>query len=229
MWPISRRQLLAGGAVGVAGGFALFESPVAESQGQFLALGDSYTVGTAVADGERWVNGLVADLQDEGVDVTPPDVVARNGWTTDHLGAAIEERSLAPEYDLVTLLVGVNDAFQGRPLERFRPKFVDLLNRSVEFADDGASVVVMTIPDYTYTPVGQQYSPEEHRARLERYNDAICEAVAATDARLVDLIPPSRTVEDRPELVADDGLHPSPAQHDRWLERVLSEARAALA
>jgi len=226
MGHLTRRHLLAGGVLGAAGGVTLLAAR--EPEPRFLALGDSYTVGTAVATEDRWVNGLAETLRDEGVELSGPEVVAQDGWTTDDLSHAVEERSLGSGHALVTLLVGANDAFLGFPVEQFRPKFVDLLERSVGVATDATSVVALTIPDYTHTPVGQQHPVEEHRARLERYNDAIRTEVGATDARLVDLVPPSRAVADRPELVADDGLHPSPAQHDLWLERVLPAARAAL-
>jgi lysophospholipase L1-like esterase len=229
MWAPTRRQVLAGSVVGAIGGAVLLDSPRVTSRPGFLALGDSYTVGTGVSAEDRWPNDLVERMREERVELASPILVAEDGWTTDHLERAIGERSLDGSYALVTLLIGANDAFRGRPFEIFRPKFVELLTLSLEFAAEPSSVVVMTVPDYTRTPVGQRYSPEEHQARLERYNDAIRAEVAATDARLVDLVPPSRAVDERPELVADDGLHPSPAQHDLWLERILPAARAAVA
>lgn len=223
----TRRRVLAA-ASGVAAS-TFFVGGVENPGVRVLALGDSYTIGTSVDPADRWVDRLASRLRSDGVPVVDPAVVAANGWTTDRLADAIEGRQLAPPYELVTLLIGANDAFQGRPAEAFRPAFEDLLARAVEFAGGtAADVVVMTIPDYTVTPVGQRYRPAEHAERLRAYNEFVREAAAETGARLVDLVPVSRLAADEPELVASDGLHPSAEQHRRWLERIYPVARDVL-
>lgn len=225
----SRRSVLRTvGGLGVLGALRV-GSGVSLSQGRFLVLGDSYTIGTGVRPADRWVNGLVGRLRANGHGVDEPEVVAASGWTSRRLRGEIESVPTDVDRDLVTLLVGANDAFQGRSPQAFAPDFRALVQRAIEFADgDHSRVVVMTIPDYTLTPVGREYDPDEHADRLEAYNKLIRSVASATDLGLVDLVPPSRLVEERPDLVARDGLHPSPAQHDLWLERILPVVLGAL-
>ena len=193
-----------------------------------LALGDSYTVGTGVDDDERWVTKLTERLREDGYAVDDPVVIAENGWTTDDLDEAIDEQNPEGPFDLVTLLIGANNCFQGEPPEIFAPKFEAMLDRALGFAETPDSVVVITVPDYTLTPVGRENDPEEHAARLERYERITREAVEDRGVRLVDVVPPSKRVEEKPALIAGDDLHPAPAQHDLWLERIYPVAAAAL-
>lgn len=205
-----------------------------------LALGDSYTVGTGVDVEERWVTKLAERLRAEGESVADPVVIAENGWTTDDLDEAIDEVLAGtpsagegeqdPEgpFDLVTLLVGANNCFQGEPPETFAPKFEAMLDRALGFAVDPDSVVVITVPDYTLTPVGQENGPEEHAERLDAYEEITRNAVENRGVRLVDVVPPSKRVADESGLIAADDLHPAPAQHDLWLERIYPVAAAAL-
>lgn len=207
---------------------------------RILALGDSYTVGTGVDAEERWVTKLTERLRMEGEDVADPVVIAENGWTTGDLDEAIDEELAGtqsagegeadPEgpFDLVTLLIGANNCFQEESPDAFAPKFEAMLDRALEFAENPDSVVVITVPDYTLTPVGQENDPEEHAARLDAYEAITREAVEKRDVRLVDVVPPSKGVEEEPELIAEDDLHPAPAQHDLWLERIYPVAAAAL-
>lgn len=195
---------------------------------RILALGDSYTVGTGVDAEDRWVTKLTERLRMEGEDVAGPVVIAENGWTTDDLDEAIDEREPEGPFDLVTLLIGANNCFQGEPPEAFAPKFEALLDRALGIAENPDSVVVITVPDYTLTPVGQENDPEEHAARLDAYEGITREAVEQRGLRLVDVIPPSKRVTAEPELIAGDDLHPAPAQHDLWLERIYPVAAEAL-
>ncbi|MFB6221049.1 MAG: SGNH/GDSL hydrolase family protein [Halolamina sp.] len=234
--PSRRRTLRLGGAGVVTGALGLLagcsapsdsdtETPAGE---RILALGDSYTVGTSVSNDERWVNKLVEKRREAGTTVAAPRVIAQNGWTTGDLDAAIDGSALADEYDLVTLLIGANNCFQGQPPEEFHPKFIGMLERAIGFAPAPERVVVITVPDYTLTPVGQRNNPTEHASRLAAYNDIIEEEARNAGTRFVDVVPPSEEVVGRPELVADDDLHPSGEQYDMWLERIYPVAEAAL-
>lgn len=237
--PLSSRRhalRLGGVAAGVLGLLAGCSAPsdgTATPEGdRILALGDSYTVGTSVANVERWVTKLVAKRREAGHTVADPRVIAKNGWTTGDLDAAIDDAEgddeLADEYDLVTLLIGANNCFRDQAPEEFRPKFTAMLERAVGYAPSPERVVVITVPDYTLTPVGQQNDPETHAQRLDAYISIIEAEAADVGTRFVDVVPPSKQVVDRPELVADDGLHPSGEQYDLWLERIYPVAVEAL-
>ena len=215
--------LLAGCAGGDGG-----ETPNGE---RILALGDSYTVGTSVTTDERWVTKLVEKRRAAGNTVAEPTIVGQNGWTTGDLNDGIDDSGLAAgdaEYDLVTLLVGANNCFQGQSPETFEPKFVAMLERALGFAPGPESLLVITVPDYTLTAVGQENDPEEHAARLKRYNEIIEREARDAGTRFVDVVPPSKRVTENPELVAGDGLHPSGEQYDLWVARLYPEAVAAL-
>lgn len=234
---LSRRHLLragvSAGAAAVAG-CGSRDSPSADrgsrDPASVLALGDSYTAGSGVDREDRWANRLPERLRERGHAVDAPRVVAAGGWTTDDLREATRERELAPEsdetdqhvgYDLVTLCIGANDSFEGRSATEFRPRFEGILERAVRYTGDRPeNALVLTIPDYTLTPIGARHDPDANRERLDAYNELIEQLSAARGARLVDLVEPSRRVVDEPDLVAGDGLHPSPRQHGLWLDRI---------
>lgn len=220
-----RRSFLLGmvtAAVGLAGCGRRMDTSM-------LALGDSYTVGTGVQTEHRWLDRLVDRLCADGVRFEDLVVVAQNGWTTEDLDAALSGRNLLAEYDLVTLCIGANDAFHGRNTEAFYSRFRALLETAVDFAAGGpAGVLVLSIPDYTVTPVGQRHDPKAHRSRLDGFNERI--EMGATDRgiRVVDLVEPSRKAAENPDLVAKDGLHPSSEQHELWLNRIEPAVREIL-
>lgn len=193
-----------------------------DTAARILALGDSYTVGTAVAPEARWLDRVVRRLRNRNVDIADPTIIATNGWTTDDLSAAIDRRSPDSDYDLVTLLVGANDVFDGRTVTTFRPKYVDLLERAVEFAGgDSENALAITVPDYTLTAVGQENDPADHADRLAACNQAVRDVATERGVRVVDVVPISRQVRAEEGLIAEDGLHPSPAQHERWADLIL--------
>ncbi len=196
---------------------------------RFLALGDSYTIGEAVAPEERWPERLAARLREEGFDLAPPEIVAVTGWTTDELGAGIDAADPQGPYALVSLLIGVNNQYRRHDLDTYRDEFRALLRRAVAFAGEKAGrVLVVSIPDWAATPFAEDddRSAAQITAEIDAYN-AVARAVAgAVGARFVDVTPLSRT--DDPAFVAADGLHPSGAQYAAWTEHILPAARAAL-
>lgn len=198
---------------------------------KFLALGDSYTIGEGVAPGERWPAQLVARLRGEGVDIAEPQIIATTGWTTDELSAAMDASSFAPPYDLVTLLIGVNNQYRGRPLDEYREQFRILLQRAVTLAGGSpAHVIVVSIPDWGITPFAAREGRDAERVarEIDAFNAAACAETREAGANRVDATSISRVPEARSEVV-DDGLHPSGAHYARWAEAVLPAAREILA
>ena len=196
---------------------------------RFLALGDSYTIGERVAPEERWPERLAERLRAEGTDLAPPEIVAVTGWTTDELSAGIDAADPQGPYDLVSLLIGVNNQYRRRDLDNYRDEFRALLARAIEFAgDDAGRVLVVSIPDWGATPFAQNddRSAAQIASELDAYNAVARAEAEAAGARFVDVTPLSRT--DDPAYVAADGLHPSGAQYAAWTDRILPAARAAL-
>ncbi|MBU6477170.1 MAG: SGNH/GDSL hydrolase family protein [Xanthomonadaceae bacterium] len=196
----------------------------------FLALGDSYTIGEGVAPSERWPAQLVARLRNEGIDIADPVIVATTGWTTDELAAAMDAAAFAPSYDLVTLLIGVNNQYRGRPLDEYRTQFRDLLQRATKLASGGAEhVVTVSIPDWGVTPFAAREGGDAARIarEIDAFNAAAWAEARDAGAQWVDVTSLSRASGVRTELV-DDGLHPSGAQYARWAGAIMPVARAAL-
>jgi len=195
-----------------------------------LALGDSYTIGESVAAGERWPVQLAASLRAGGQPVAEPRIVARTGWTTDELAQAIAAAKPASDHDLVTLLIGVNDQYRGRPIPDYPERFRALLRQAIGFAGGRPGrVLVLSIPDWGATPYATGRDRAKIAAEIDAYNALNRAATEAAGARYVDVTPVSREAATDAGLLAPDGLHPSGAMYARWVELAVPAARAALA
>lgn len=194
---------------------------------RYLALGDSYTIGEGVDETARWPNALARALSERGVAIGAPGIVARTGWTTDELDAAIDRAGPQGPCDLVTLLIGVNDQYRGGDAGSYRPRLVRLLGRAIAFArGDPARVIVVSIPDWGVTPFAADRDRTTIAAAIDRFNAVARDEALRAGARWVDITPLTRAIG-AGDVVAD-GLHPSPAMYARWVERILPEALAAL-
>ena len=193
-----------------------------------LALGDSYTVGEGVPEAGRWPVQLAQRLIAEGITLVPPRIVATTGWTTDELAAGMDEAQLAPAYDLVSLLIGVNNQYRGRSAEEYIAQFDQLLARAVTLAGDRSGrVVVVSIPDWGVTRFAREHGHDAAAigAALDRFNALARAAVGAAGAAFIDITDLSRAY---PDELTDDGLHPDARQYARWVERIVPAALRAL-
>lgn len=196
---------------------------------RFLALGDSYTIGEGVSAGERWPVQLVGFARARGVMLSDPVIVARTGWTTDELSAAIDAADPRGPFALVTLLIGVNNQYRGRNSEEYREHFRGLVSRSVALAGaDPKRVVVLSIPDWSVTPFAKGRDPAGISRAIERFNEINREEALRAGARYVDVMPSSRRAASDLTLLAADGLHPSGAMYSEWAELALPEVLAAV-
>jgi lysophospholipase L1-like esterase len=193
---------------------------------RYLALGDSYTIGEGVAEGDRWPMQLARRLRESGIPVADPEIIARTGWTTAELDAAITERAPHGPYALVTLLIGVNNQYRIGSVERFRTEVRGLVARAVALAGDvPRRVVLVSIPDWGVTP----FNTSRDRATVAREIDAF-NAVARDEARRssahwVDITDLTRA---SPAEVVADGLHPGAAMYGKWTARLAEVASAIL-
>jgi len=197
----------------------------------YLALGDSYTIGEGVAPAQRWPEQLAAALRAEGVALSPPRIVARTGWTTGELYQAMDEAALAPGYDLVSLLIGVNNQYRGLALDDYRVNFRALLERAIALAGGRTDrVFVLAIPDWGITPFALASGRDLGRIarELDAYNEAAATICRERGVAFVDIAPVVRDAGAQPAALAEDGLHPSGAMYARWTALALPVARAAL-
>ena len=200
-------------------------TPVGEATlRRYLALGDSYTIGEAVAVEQSFPAQLAARLREQGIALDEPLIIARTGWTTDELDAAIAQSKPCGPYDLVTLLIGVNNQYRGRSAEAYRPEFVRLLQQAVAFAGgEPRRVIVVSIPDWGVTPFGRGRTGVD--AEIDAFNRVNREQAERAGVWYVDITPASRMARTAPELTAEDGLHPSGAMYAQWVELILPAAR----
>ena len=205
-------------------------SPAAENS-RFLALGDSYTIGEGVAAADRWPAQLLALLHAQGVALDAPEIIARTGWTTDELAAAIDAHALQPPYALVTLLIGVNNQYRGRDLENYRVEFRRLLERAIALAGDRPQrVIVVSIPDWGVTRFGRESGRDARQIarEIDAYNAANAQIANMLQVRYVDVTPASRDRGADAQMLVADGLHPSADMYRRWAQLVLPAAQNAL-
>ena len=188
---------------------------------RYLALGDSYTIGEAVDPSERFPCQLQRKLSSSlGSRPVEVDVIAKTGWTTGDLQKAVDGASLSQEFDLVSLLIGVNNQYQGRSLEEYRLQFTRLLEQAIALAQSPARVFVVSIPDYGFTPFG--LAKKEHiTQQLDLFNAANLEITASVGVAYFDITPISRKGLEEPVLVASDQLHPSAEMYRRWVNDVI--------
>lgn len=193
-----------------------------EGNVKFLALGDSYTIGESVPQNERWPVQLIQRLREQKISCADPKIIATTGWRTDQLKAAIENANLKPEYTLVSLLIGVNNQYQGKPAESYAPEFKELLQMAIVLAGGIKSrVFVVSIPDYGYTPFGSIRQPEITEG-IDAYNEVnrtLTEEAGIAYFNITDI---SRRGFAEPDLVAADGLHPSGKMYKEWVDLILA-------
>ncbi|MEO5559240.1 MAG: SGNH/GDSL hydrolase family protein [Dokdonella sp.] len=197
---------------------------------RFLALGDSYTIGEGVAADERWPAQLARRLRARGVAVDDPEFIARTGWTTDELAAAIDAAHLSPPYALVTLLIGVNNQYRGRDVANYRDEFSTLLDRAIILAGDPTRVIVVSIPDWGVTVFASEQARDTNQvgAEIDAYNAAALASSNARGVRFVDVTSLSREAGDASAMLVEDGLHPSAAQYALWSQEILPATAQAL-
>ncbi|HVR06833.1 MAG TPA: SGNH/GDSL hydrolase family protein [Thermoanaerobaculia bacterium] len=198
---------------------------------RYLALGDSYTIGEAVAAAGRWPVQLAVLLRRAGVAVGEPEIVARTGWTTAELSAGIDAAAPHGPFALVSLLIGVNDQYRGGQPASYRAAFTAMLRRAIAFAGgEPGRVIVLSIPDWSVTPFAAGSGRELPRIAREirDFNAVNREETGHAGARYVDVTPASERALGDPSLLAADGLHPSAAMYAEWARLALPAARAAL-
>lgn len=194
----------------------------------YLALGDSYTIGQSVCTTCRFPEQLKANLQ-----ATYPNnpfllqVVAKTGWTTTNLLTEINLVNPSTNFDLVTLLIGVNNQYQNRPFSLYETEFPQLVAKAVTLANgDKTNVIVVSIPDYAYTPFGQ--GAVNISAAIDQYNAFAKNYCVENQITFVNITDITRLGLSQPELVANDGLHPSELAYSKFVERILPRALLSL-
>ena len=191
---------------------------------KLISLGDSYTIGQSVCEDCRFPvqlrDSLLTYFSEE--DSLSLEVIAQTGWTTSNLKSAIATNQPSANFDLVTLLIGVNNQYQNKPFSLYQTEFVELVNTAISLVDeDSSKLIVVSIPDYAYTPFGQNYNPNYISEQLMLYNtfaQTYCDDNGLNYVYITDI---TQEGLNNPELVASDNLHPSTLAYTKFVERIL--------
>lgn len=193
------------------------------SQVTYLALGDSYTIGSSVTAVESFPLQAAQLLKQQNLNIVAPEIIAVNGWTTVNLLNAL---STSPpkrkSYSFVTLLIGVNNQYQGGSLESYKTDFATLLAKAIAYAGDiKKHVFVLSIPDYSITPFANGSDKQKIAHEIDMFNAANKLISLDAGVHYIDVTPISREAQNDPSLLAKDGLHPSGSQYKKWTDLLL--------
>ncbi|HYF30169.1 MAG TPA: SGNH/GDSL hydrolase family protein [Chitinophagaceae bacterium] len=194
---------------------------MADPSHTYLALGDSYTIGEGVPLHESFPYQAVQMLRKAGKRFHAPEIIAKTGWTTDELSAAIAQTALQPTYDLVTLLIGVNNQYRGRSIEEYAVQFDELLQQAITFAgNQPGHVVVLSIPDWGATPFAADRDPQKIATAIDAFNMINKTISNNYKVHYLDITPGTRTSASDESMLAPDKLHPSGKEYKRWAENL---------
>ena len=196
-----------------------FISPNNESY-SFLALGDSYTVGEGVSYEESWPSQFVDYALDRGIDFKNPELIAQTGWKTYDLLNAIKSSNLSVKYDFISLLIGVNNQFNSRPLSEFEDDLNEILTEINYLKKGNSKVIVISIPDWGYSPYGSSYNRDRISDEIDQFNNILKKISEQNNLNFVDVTQISRLAIKEPNLIAEDELHPSGLMYFEWVKKI---------
>lgn len=190
----------------------------------YLALGDSYTIGEGVPGTANFPHQAVQLLNEACYTFNPPTIIAKTGWTTDELQQAITAAHPANDYDMVTLLIGVNNQYRGRSSTEYAGEFESLLQQAIAFAaQQPQHVFVLSIPDWGATPFAEGRDRAQIAREIDAYN-TINKAISEKyGVHYIDITPGTREAATDTSLITTDRLHPSGKEYGRWAERLAAE------
>lgn len=192
----------------------------------YLALGDSYTIGESVPAAENFPNQTAQLLRNAGFDFEAPEIIATTGWTTDELQNAILKHKLQATFDVVTLLIGVNNQYRERAVENYKPEFELLLQQAIHFAGNNPHhVIVLSIPDWGVTPFAVDRNRNRIAKEIDAFNAVNKSISEKYEVHYLDITPGTREAAHDRSLIATDGLHPSGKEYSLWateLEKVIA-------
>lgn len=197
----------------------------------YLALGDSYTIGEGVGENDRFPVQAVKILKNSGIEVAAPRIVAKTGWTTIELNEELNANPINETYDIVTLLIGVNDQYRGFPVESYKPWFTRLLERAITYAGGKANhVIVISVPDWGVTPYAEGRDRDDIAGQIDQYNEANKAIAKKFKVKYLDVTADSREVmQDATNLLAKDQLHYSGQEMGMWAAKLSVIMKAILA
>ena len=190
------------------------------SKFSFLALGDSYTIGEGVNVNERWPNQFVEVAYENGLDFEKPEIIAETGWKTYDLLDAISQTNFTQKYDYISLLIGVNNQFNSRSIDEFEEDLNKLIDKMNSLKKSNGNIIIISIPDWGYTPFGNSYNREEISSEINLFNNSLITFANSYGLKYVDVTEISRRALNESNLLASDNLHPSGLMYLEWARKI---------
>ena len=191
------------------------------NKNKYLALGDSYTIGESVDVKQKWPVQLLDKLSKVNSEINELEIIAQTGWTAQQLITATAELTLEPPYGLVSLLIGVNNQFQGQLAENFRPSFIELIDRAVILSGNiKERVFVLSIPDWGATPFANSLQRSEITKQINEFNSIIKYEAEQRNVKFYNITDISRNALNDLSLIANDNLHPSGKMYAQWVSLI---------
>lgn len=188
----------------------------------YLALGDSYTIGEQVPIEESFPY-QTADLlrRNHFVTIAHPTIIATTGWTTSELNAGIDAAPPSPGYDLVSLLIGVNNQYRDMDVITYKNEFALLLNRAILFAAGRPQhVFVLSIPDWGVTPFAEGKDSAKIAGAINQYNSVNRAIALAYKCHYLDITADTRQLGNNPEYLTPDQLHYAGKTYAGWAHKL---------
>ena len=208
-------------------GFGLAQKIKITEPVHFLALGDSYTIGQSVGINDRWPSQFADRLTKKDFNVKEVMIIAQTGWRTDDLNNAINQQQPLTGYNLVSLLIGVNNQYQGGSIQKYATEFEDLLKTAINLSGNiPQHVFVISIPDYAYTPFGKGNINISNQ--IDQFNAVNRDITNNYNVKYINITPISRNGLEQPDLVASDGLHPSGKMYELWVDEIMKSVEKEL-
>lgn len=197
---------------------------------KYLALGDSYTIGEGVPEEDRYPNLLVNRIKEElNIPINPPVIIAKTGWTVDELQKGIDKsKKVTPPYDLVTLSIGVNNQYRGKPVAEYKVEFEKMLLQSIGFAANLPNhVIVLSIPDWGVTPFAVDKGSDQSKVatEIDAFNAVNREICKQYGVFYIDITNHYREFGAQAEMVVEDKLHPSGLIYEFWADKLYEQVK----
>ena len=191
-----------------------------ESPYSFIALGDSYTIGEGENEDERWPNQFVDVAYEKGVDFDQPMIIAETGWKTYDLLNAINQTNFTKKYDYISLLIGVNNQFNSKPIDEFEEDLDKLTDEMKKIKKNDGSIIIISIPDWGYTPFGESSDMSDISEQINLFNSSLRKLATTNGLIYVDVTEISRRGINEPDLITNDNLHPSGIMYLEWAKKI---------
>ena len=195
---------------------------IGKNTSKFLALGDSYTIGQSVEVNERWPVQFLKELKATTNVIDTLQIIAQTGWRVDQLKEAMNSSDLEPPYGIVSLLIGVNNQYQGQNANDFRPEFIEILEKSLKLVENRTErLFVISIPDWGASPYGFGFDRAKVSKEINEFNSVVKEESEKRGLRYFNITTISRRALIDRTLIASDGLHPSGKMYKLWVDKII--------